>query len=160
MCRSPWWPFLGLLSGYPLLRQVNATHLKIGHLEIFSTGAPSSNELQCFVYMRGYTDNKLGNGCQATWPINKYDDVIKGKHFPRYWPFVRGIHRSRWIPLTKANVTGLWCFLYRINGWLNNHEDGDLRRHRAHYDVTAMWKAYMHITSLRVHQSCICVMEK
>ena len=24
-----------------------------------------------------------------------HDDVIKWKHFPRYWPFVRGIHRSR-----------------------------------------------------------------
>ena len=24
----------------------------------------------------------------------KHDDVIKWKHFPRYWPFVRGIHRS------------------------------------------------------------------
>ena len=23
-----------------------------------------------------------------------HDDVIKRKHFPRYWPFVRGIHRS------------------------------------------------------------------
>ena len=23
-----------------------------------------------------------------------FDDVIKWKHFPRYWPFVRGIHRS------------------------------------------------------------------
>ena len=23
-----------------------------------------------------------------------HDDVIKGKHFLRYWPFVRGIHRS------------------------------------------------------------------
>ena len=23
-----------------------------------------------------------------------YDDVIKWKHFPRYWPFVWGIHRS------------------------------------------------------------------
>ena len=31
------------------------------------------------------------------------DDVIKWKHFPRYWPFVRGIHRSRWIPRTKAS---------------------------------------------------------
>ena len=27
----------------------------------------------------------------------------------------------------------------RINGWVNNHEAGDLRRHRAHYDVTVMW---------------------
>ena len=24
-----------------------------------------------------------------------HDDVIKWKHIPRYWPFVRGIHRSR-----------------------------------------------------------------
>ena len=22
------------------------------------------------------------------------DDVIKWKHFPRYWPFVQGIHRA------------------------------------------------------------------
>ena len=25
---------------------------------------------------------------------SNHDDVIKWKHFPRYWPFVRGIHRS------------------------------------------------------------------
>ena len=30
-----------------------------------------------------------------------HDDVIKWKHFPRYWPFVRGIHRSRWIPAQR-----------------------------------------------------------
>ena len=34
------------------------------------------------------------------WPCSVYrdhlyhDDVIKWKHFPHYWPFVRGIHRS------------------------------------------------------------------
>ena len=39
-----------------------------------------------------------------------HDDVIKWKHFPRYWPFVRGIHR--WIPLTKASDAHLWCFLW------------------------------------------------
>ena len=27
-----------------------------------------------------------------------------------------------------------------INGWVNNRETGDLRRHRAHYDVTVMMK--------------------
>ena len=26
--------------------------------------------------------------------ISRHVDVIKWKHFPRYWPFVRGIHRS------------------------------------------------------------------
>ena len=41
-----------------------------------------------------------------------HDDVIKWKHFPRNWPFVRGIHRSRWIPHTKASDADLWCFLW------------------------------------------------
>ena len=41
-----------------------------------------------------------------------HDDVIKWKHFPRNWPFVRGIHRSRWIPHTKASDAKLWCFLW------------------------------------------------
>ena len=39
-----------------------------------------------------------------------HDDVIKRKHFPRYWPFVRGIHW--WIPRTKASDAELWCFLW------------------------------------------------
>ena len=41
-----------------------------------------------------------------------YDDVIKWKHFLHNWPFVRGIHRSRWIPHTKASDVELWCFLW------------------------------------------------
>ena len=41
-----------------------------------------------------------------------HDDAIKWKHFPRYWPFVRGIRRSRWIPRTKASDAELWCFLW------------------------------------------------
>ena len=32
--------------------------------------------------------------------------------FPCYWPFMRGIHPSPWIPLTKASDTELWCFLW------------------------------------------------
>ena len=26
-----------------------------------------------------------------------------------------------------------------INGWVNNREAGDLRRHRGHYDVNIVW---------------------
>ena len=40
-----------------------------------------------------------------------YHDAIKWKHFPRYWPFVKGIHRHRWIPLAKVSDAELWCFL-------------------------------------------------
>ena len=41
-----------------------------------------------------------------------YDGVIKWKHFPRYWPFVREFTGQRWIPLTKASDAGLWYFLW------------------------------------------------
>ena len=39
--------------------------------------------------------------------VESHDDVIKWKHFPRNWPFVRGIHRSpvnsphKW-PVTRS----------------------------------------------------------
>ena len=46
--------------------------------------------------------------------------------FPRYWPFVRGIHRS---PVNYPHK----------GHWRRARETGDLRRHRAHYDVIVMW---------------------
>ena len=51
----------------------------------------------------------------------------------------------RWIPHTKARDAELWCFLWSahlMNGWANNHEAGDLRRLRAHYDVMVMQCIY------------------
>ena len=35
-----------------------------------------------------------------------------GNIFLRYWPFVRGIHRSPVNSLTKASDAELWCFLW------------------------------------------------
>ena len=37
-----------------------------------------------------------------------HDDVIKWKYFPRYWPFVKEIHRSP----AEASDAELWCFLW------------------------------------------------
>ena len=70
-----------------------------------------------------------------------HDDVIKWKHFPRYWPFVQGIHRSPVNSPHKSQRRGALVFpliCTRINGLVNNGEAGDLRRYRAHYDVTVM----------------------
>ena len=67
-----------------------------------------------------------------------YDDVIKWRHFRRYWPFVRGIHRSSVNSPHKGQWRGalmfslIWAW---INGRVNNGDAGDLRRHGAHYDV-------------------------
>ena len=73
--------------------------------------------------------------------VTDHDDVIKWKHFPRNWPFVRGIHRSP----VKSPHKGQWCgalmfslICVWINDWVNNHEAGDLRRYCAHSDVIVM----------------------
>ena len=67
-----------------------------------------------------------------------HDYIIKWKHFPRYWPFVRGIH---WSPVNSPHK-GQWrgtlmfsLICAWINHWVNNRDAGDLRRHRAHCDV-------------------------
>ena len=78
-----------------------------------------------------------------------HDDVIKWKHFPHYWPFVRRIHRSpvnsphkgQWRGALMFSLICVW-----INGWVNNREAGDLRRHRAHYDVIVMITLVIWIT--------------
>ena len=68
---------------------------------------------------------------------------MKWKHFPRDWPFVWGIHRSpvnsphkgQWRRALMFSLICVW-----INGWVNNRDSGDLRRHRAHYDVIVMYR--------------------
>ena len=65
----------------------------------------------------------------------------KWKHFPRHWPFVWEIHLSpvnsphegQWRGALIFSLICAW-----INGWVNNREAGDLRRHRAHLDVIVM----------------------
>ena len=84
---------------------------------------------------------------------SSHDDVIKWKHFPRYWPFVRGIHRPPTITMHNCGVTIIVALLSwrgalvfslisaSINDSVNEREAGDLRRHHAHYDVTKMLKS-------------------
>ena len=70
-----------------------------------------------------------------------HDDVIKWKHFPRYWPLVWAIHRwpvnsrhkGQWRGALMFSLICAW-----INGGVNNSEAVDLRRDRAHYDVTVL----------------------
>ena len=75
--------------------------------------------------------------------MTSHDDVIKWKCFPRYWPFVWGIHRSpvnsphkgQWRGALMFSLICVW-----INGWVNNREAGDLRCYHTHYDVIVMWR--------------------
>ena len=63
---------------------------------------------------------------------------MKWEHFPRYWPSVRGIHRSpvnsphkgQWRRALMFSLIGIW-----IDIWVNNRTVDDLSRHS---DVTVI----------------------
>ena len=90
-----------------------------------------------------------------------HDDVIKWKHFPRNLPFVRGIdrspvnspHKGQWRGALMFSLICVW-----INDWVNNREDGQLRRYRAHYDVIVMpWEtrfALKRMTTIHFQSQC------
>ena len=69
-----------------------------------------------------------------------YDDVIKWKHFPRYWSF------GQW------RGASMFSFIFvRTNNWGNNGDARDLRRHRAHYDVIVMYSSLSAKVCSRFH---------
>ena len=93
-----------------------------------------------------------------------HDDVIKWKHFPRNWPFVREIHRfpvnfphkGQWRGALMFSLIYAW-----INDWVNNREACDLRRQHGHYDVIVLIEQVIpvtfHATSARItdiHRNC------
>ena len=79
----------------------------------------------CQDCMEGVSDQSRGCACIAINPMN---------------------HRSMLGISVLRNLSEMLCFLLTsilyilwyapwINGWVNNREAGDLRKHRAHYDV-------------------------
>ena len=78
---------------------------------------------------------------QGQWVNLSHDDVMKWKDYPRYWPFVRVIHRSQVDSPHRGQLRGtlmLSLICPWTNGWINNRDAGDLRRHRAHYNVAVI----------------------
>ena len=117
--------------------------------------SPYSIRLQC--------NNKVDVFILHVDDMAWHDDVMEWKHFPRYWPFVRGIHRSRWIPRIKtseAELLFIFFIFVWINSWVNNREAGDLRHHGAHYDDTA-WKHFLRycpfVKGLVMRAELLCV---
>ena len=82
-----------------------------------------------------------------------HDDVIKWKHFPRYWPFVKGIHRSpvnsphkdQWRGALTFSLICAWT-----NGWANHRDAGDLTRHHTNYDVAVICYVNASLDVMRV----------
>ena len=69
---------------------------------------------------------------------------------------VNSPHRGQWRRALMFSLICAW-----INDWVNNHEAGDLRRHRGHFDVNVMccdWNhAYVHIMTWESSMYCSSV---
>ena len=80
--------------------------------------------------------------------LREHHYVIKRKHFPPYWPFVRGIHRSPVNPPHKGQWRGALMFSLicaRISDWVNNREAGDFNTPLGSLwfhskELTALWR--------------------
>ena len=110
-----------------------------------------------------FTDNIYKQRINEDWCIRFVFCCImitssKWKHFPRYWPFVWGIHRSpvnsprkgQWRRALMFSFICAW-----INNWVNNHEAGDLRCHRPHYDITVMILSWAGANQFNPYPSCL-----
>ena len=77
-------------------------------------------------------------GREATSPLWRHQKEI---FFHVTGPLCGEFTGHRWIPLTKASDAELWCFLWSVpeqSVLVNSQDASDMRRHRAHYDVTVM----------------------
>ena len=107
-------------------------------LKLILVSKRSPNGISSVMWITLYTGHSRVTACAV---LLYHNNVIKWKHFPRYWSFVRGIHRSpvnsphkgQWRGALMFSLICVW-----INVWVNNREAGDLIRHRAHYDVIVM----------------------
>ena len=119
--------------------------------------------LECFEFSSNFEFDRnmlSGTGARTTTkqhqspallpPLPPETDESWWRHqmetFPRYWVFVRGIHRSPVNSPHKGQWRGSLMFSLICawtNGWVNNRSIVDLRHHHAHYVVTVMfftWK--------------------
>ena len=121
------------------------SHIKVGQIHSYTHTQNAFKNVICkmvAILSRLHRDN---------WPSTVkppdqrpvHDDVIKWKHFPRYWPLVRGIHRSPVNSPHKCQWGGtlmLSLICASTNDWVNNRDASDVRRHQ------------LIMTSLHCHQ--------
>ena len=94
---------------------------RAGHLTL---DAYASRPVACIVC---YADSFGLGDVWAPKTRQTHDDVIKWKHFSRYWPFVRGIHRSPVNSPHKVQWRGALMFVFfdlRVNKRLSKQSWG------------------------------------
>ena len=99
-----------------------------------------------------------------SWHV--HDAVIKWRHFPCYWPFVRGIHRSPVNSPHKGQWRGvlmfsLICVCKPLSkqwwGWWFEMRSRPLWRHRNVYLIFRGWERMVVATWLPTRASACCI---
>ena len=125
-----------MLFGDRLSIKMSSYHYRDPHVKVKTVSRPSY-----LSHGNPHTRERMSLYWGVAHVVIVHDDVIKRKHFPRNWPFVRGIHREPVNSRHKGQWRGALMFsliCVWINDWVNNREAGDLRRYCAHYHIIVM----------------------
>ena len=122
--RQLWWVYCDKATLTKFVSYMNLLCPQLNDAKIFN-----SSILQIVSRMQYYrsvsfriTSLALGQSCFSWW-----------RHQMETFSALLAIYKGQWH---GCLMFSLICT--RINGWVNNGEAGDFRRHRAHYDVTVM----------------------
>ena len=118
---------------------INTWHGFLIYITVTSHGHLKSTTTSLFVQQKFFkptiskTPNLRFTGSMWMWSMDS-GWRHQMETFSRYgrWP-VNSPHKGHWRGALMFSLICAWT-----NGWLNDRNPGDLRRHRAHYDVTVM----------------------
>ena len=89
--------------------------------------------------------------------VRWHDDVIKWKHFPRYWPFMWGIHRwpvnsphkGQWRVALMFSLICAWMSLSKQSwGWWFETPSRPLWRHSNDIGMKQFYISYLHYLNI------------
>ena len=130
MCRQ-FWAWACVMTQYQLLKQWTVssdTQSSISKDLLTNYPCPFPHNLSLFNHVR-LTKSSVLLSTSIRWRHQM-------ETFSALLALCAGIspHKGQWRGALMFSLVCAW-----INGWVNNRKAGDLRGHRAHYDVTVMY---------------------
>ena len=142
-CRAEYLCQLSVGIGYKMLVHFMFPEINSAWSKKQQLPSSSTYILQNKLYvLKEHNDNEKNTECSILFKyITNMMTSSNGNIFRITGFYVRGIHRwpvnsphkGQWRGALMFSLICIW-----INGWVINREAGDLRRYRAHYDVTVM----------------------
>ena len=115
---------------------------------------PALRQMALFIWMTNISRKRFGPQVENT----KHNDVIKWKHFPRHWPFVRGIHKGNpWVTdevPSQRPVTAEFCVFFDLR--LNKRLSKQWRRRWDAIALTVMFSDFFYRSLLNTLRGKLC----